>query len=220
MKDADKEQFANLITDVMSYYKQSVSLFTMGLFWNACQGFEFEQIQAAVEAHCKDPERGHAPLMVSDLVRILQGTPTDRSMIAWGAVQGAMEQVGAYQDVIFDDPAIHAAVADCGGWTKICRCRNQDLSYLQHQFTQAYRAYVNKGEFAYPRVLSGERSPDSWHQARGLPVPKPAIVGNQQLALGVFQKGLVGTRQVTFTSLQELLAMRQEALPLEEARHD
>ena len=49
----------------------------------------------------------------------LDGTVTDRAALAWGKVLEAMSSVGAYSDVVFDDPAIHAAIEDCGGWVKI-----------------------------------------------------------------------------------------------------
>ena len=68
------------------------------------------------------------------LVRQLAGTATDRAMLAWGKAIDAASRVGAYTDVVFDDPAIHAAIEDMGGWPKFCRGDVKDLSYLQHRF--------------------------------------------------------------------------------------
>jgi hypothetical protein len=48
----------------------------------------------------------------ADIVRNLQGTASDRSLIAWGKLLEAMRRVGAYRSVAFDDGAIHAAVED------------------------------------------------------------------------------------------------------------
>jgi hypothetical protein len=125
-------------------------------------------------------------------VRQLAGTATDRAMLAWGKVMNAMQSAGAYTDVVFDDPAIHAAVEDLGGWPKVCRGELKDLSYLQHRFTEAHRAYTGRGQFDYPRLLSGDRDPDSAYQKHGLPIPKPAVIGDKARARLVYLNGSVG----------------------------
>ena len=161
-----------------------------------------------------DAERGVYAPKVADVVRVLQGTTTDRAALAWGKVLGAMGSVGAYQDVIFDDAAIHAAIMDCGGWTKMCRGDISELSYLQHRFCQSHKAYVSCGEFEYPKQLMGDRSPDSEYLKFGRPLPRPAIVGNPATAHQVHQNGGTVGPRVTFMPLQEVLtlpAARREA---------
>src|SRR5690606_19849074 len=85
-------------------------------------------------------------------------------------------------DVVFDDPAIHAAIEDLGGWPKFCRGEVKELSYLQHRFCQSYQAYAGRGKFDYPRRLSGDRSPDDLYLKRGLPPPRPAVIGDIERA--------------------------------------
>ena len=98
-----------------------VSEFTLQVWCQACQPFTLEQISKAMTAHAVDPERGQFAPKVADVIRILQGTYTDRAQLAWGKALEAMSSVGAYSDVIFDDPAIHAVIEDLGGWPKVCR---------------------------------------------------------------------------------------------------
>jgi hypothetical protein len=137
-------------------------------------------------------------------------------MLAWGKVMDAMQSVGAYTDVVFDDPAIHAAIEDLGGWPKVCRGELKDLSYLQHRFTESHRAYTGRGVFEYPRVLIGDRSPDAAYAKRGLPPPKPAVVGNPDAALHVYANGATGgktrigfnTVMLDVSGLQSLEASR------------
>lgn len=189
MQASDRNNFNALIADVMAYYKQDVSRFALDIWWDACNKVEFEQVAKAMSAHAKDPERGQFAPKVADIVRLLQGTPTDRAQLAWGKVLEAMQRIGSYTDVVFDDPAIHAVVEDLGGWVKICRSTYDELSYLQHRFTESHQAYTRKGEFQYPRMLGGERSPDSMYLAKGLPVPKPAVVGDVEAARLVYKGG-------------------------------
>lgn len=189
MREHDMPQFQQLMADVLAYYRQDASTFVLGLWWNACRGFELEQVRAALQRHCTDPERGQFAPKVADLARILQGTATDRAALAWGKCLEAMSSVGAYTDVVFDDPAIHAVVEDLGGWPKLCRTEMKELGYVQHRFCESHRAYTGRGQFDYPRRLGGDRSPDSEYARRGIPLPRPVLVGNRDRAMLVLQNG-------------------------------
>ena len=201
MRANDQPMFAKLVSDVMGYYRQQVSEFTLSVWWQAMQPFELEQVQKALTAHATDAERGQFAPKVADVVRILAGTVTDRAALAWGKVHEAMSGVGAYTDVCFDDPAINAALEDMGGWPKVCRTELKDLSYLQHRFCEAHKAYTGRGSFPYPRSLMGDRSPDSEYEKKGLRPPAPALVGQSDKARAVFQGGsTAGKTLITYAT--------------------
>ena len=204
MQQHERGDFAQLVTDVLAYYRQDASRFVLELWWNACKPFDLQQIQKAMQRHATDPEHGQFAPKVADLVRILQGTTTDRASLAWGKVLESMSAVGAYTDVVFDDPAIHAAVEDMGGWPKMCRTDLKEISYLQHRFMQSYRAYAERGQFDYPRRLAGDRSPDSEYEKAGLPLPRAATIGDKARARLVYQGGGAGKTAISFTSIQSL----------------
>ena len=175
MLPTEKAQLFTLVSDVLGYYRQPVSAFTLSVWWHGCQPFSFEQVSAAMNQHATDPDKGQFAPKVADMVRILAGTKTDRSLMAWGRVNDAMAEVGAYQDVDFGDAATHAAIIDLGGWPKICRSELKDLSYLQHRFCESYRAYQSQGVVDIPALI-GDRSPDTMFAKRGLPVPYPVRI--------------------------------------------
>lgn len=204
MQQHERGEFAQLITDVLAYYRQDASRFVLDIWWNACKPFDLQQVQKAMQRHATDPEHGQFAPKVADLVRILQGTTTDRAALAWGKVLEAMSSVGAYTDVVFDDPAIHAAADDMGGWPKMCRTDLKELSHLQHRFMQSYRAYTERGQFDYPRRLGGDRSPDSEYEKAGLKLPRPALIGNAERAKLVYQGGGAGKTAISFQSIQSL----------------
>lgn len=204
MQADDFPAFRGLLTDVMAYYRQDVSRFVLDLWWGACKPFALAQISQALQRHATDPERGQFAPKVADLVRILAGTTTDRAALAWGKVHEAMGAVGAYTDVVFDEPAIHAAVEDLGGWPKMCRADLKDLSHLQHRFMQFYRAYVERGQFDYPKRLPGDRSPDSEYERMGLPLPRPAVVGDRGQARLVYRGGGAGKTAISYVPAQAL----------------
>lgn len=213
MQPAEKSKFVGLLADVMAYYRQDTSPFLINVWWDACANVSFEEVSKAINAHVKDAERGQFAPKVADIVRALVGTTTDKAALAWGKVQGAMGSVGAYQDVCFDEPAIHAAIVDCGGWTKMCRSDLNELSYLQHRFCNAYKAYAARGVFEYPRQLSGDRGSDALYAKRGLPPPKPVLVGNPEQAKRVLALGGAGGPEITFSHAADMLEipMHREA---------
>ena len=208
MQASDRQEFAKLIADVMAFYRQDVSKFALTVWWQACQAFDFEQVSKALTAHAMDPEHGKFPPKPSDLVRVLQGTQTDRAMLAWGKTLEAMGRVGAYTDVVFDDAAIHAVIEDLGGWPKVCRTEMAELGYLQHRFCESYRAYAGRGTFEYPRRLIGARDANAVYEKYGLPLPKPALIGDAARCSLVFQGGSdAGKTAITFKSVDELVAL-------------
>lgn len=185
----DLPEFNERLTACYSYYRQDVSEFVLTVWWQACQRYDLEQFQKAINSHVTDPDKGQFCPKIADLVRILEGTSTEKAQLAWGKVMDAAQRIGAYQDVVFDDPAIHAAAHDLGGWPKICRTELDDLGYLQHRFCESYRAYQKKEGFAHPHILIGDRSSDDVYKARGLPLPKPVPVGDRGLARIVYKQG-------------------------------
>lgn len=158
-----------LIADVLAFYRQDVNEFTLSVWRQACDGFEPEQVRKALTAHAMDPDRGQFAPKPADMVRALQGTQADRSLIAWGQVLDAIRRVGAYQSVEFPDKAIHAAIADMGGWPAVCRTETEDLPFVQKRFCEAHRTYSQRGHSAAPR-LSGDHEQDNALRGHATPV--------------------------------------------------
>jgi hypothetical protein len=214
MTEQEKPALLALVSDVLGFYRQDTSEFALSVWWQASQGFDLEQVRKALTQHAMDADRGQFAPKPADLVRQLAGTATDRAMLAWGKVLQAMSAVGAYTDVVFDDPAIHAAVIDLGGWPKICRGETKDLGYLQHRFCEAHRAYTGRGSFDYPRLLNGDRSPDAVFAKRGLKPPKPAVVGDRATARIVYKGGQAGVSVQISYAPRTVAAMAEQVLTM------
>jgi hypothetical protein len=209
MLPSDIPRFSALLSDVMAYYGKNVSSFTQDVFWNACKVFDFEQIAKAFEAHAQEPEHGRFAPKVADLVRVLAGTKTDRAALAWGKTLEAMSAVGAYQDVVFDDPAIHAAIEDLGGWPKVCRTNMDELGYLQHKFCESHRAYTGRGQFEYPPRLGGAGGSEGEYLKVGRKPPPPVLIGDPEACRQVFEGGSAGGKtQITFAAAARQAAPR------------
>lgn len=186
MTSEDRAGFSRLITDVLGFYGQTVSDFAISVWWEACQPFSLEQVRKAMSAHATDPDVGRFAPKPADVVRALRGTHGDRSLVAWGKVHQAMSAVGAYESVVFDDPAIHTAVEDIGGWTAICRGEIDELPHLQRRFCQSYQSAV-RGERPHPPRLVGDYerlSAGTAHEP-----PKPVLIGDTDKCMAVLRGG-------------------------------
>lgn len=177
MSEDQAGEFATLLSQVMKLHRQPVTPDVLDMWWEGLRGFSLDDVRRAFNAHTFDPERGQFPPKPADIVRALQGTRPDRAAVAWGKVFQAMGSVGAYRHVAFDDPIIHAAVQDMGGWPKLCRWPTDELSYAQTQFAKTYAALAERGIEGYPRVLQGDCSPDSEYIRKGLKPPAPVLIG-------------------------------------------
>lgn len=214
MFPSEYPKFIEALAGVHDFYGKELSDFATRVWVEAVKGFDLQQVTKALSAHLMDPEKGQFMPKPADLVKQLQGTQTDRALVAWGKVAGAMSSVGAYTDVVFDDPIIHLCVTDAGGWPKFCRTPYEEQSYLQHRFCEAYRAYANRGTpTEYPGRLTGAGSGPDDYAKRGLQPPKPALVGNRERALEVLTGGSaarIGASQV-LAALPGVTAERAQA---------
>lgn len=155
MTPSDRQAFSDLLADVMAFYRRDVSRFALSVWWQACQPFELAQVSAALSAHTMDPDLCRFEPKPGDIVRVLQGSRADRGLVAWAKVFDAMQSVGAYRSVAFDEPAIHLAVEDIGGWASLCRTLVDELPFVQRRFTDAYRMHSARPGTPYPARLIG-----------------------------------------------------------------
>lgn len=206
MNAADQKQLADVLGGVHDFYGKELSKFAVTVWLQACEMFDVEQVTKALSAHLMDAERGQFMPKPADIVRQLEGTRTDRSLIAWGKVLDAMQRVGAYQSVVFDDGAIHAAISDMGGWTAICRSETDELPFTQKRFCDLHRAYSARPDMPYPARLVGDHE---MHNApRGYSVATPMLIGDAQRAQAVERLGSVGPK-TAITAADALPAVKR-----------
>lgn len=187
------KRFHEVLAGVHDFYGKELTPFALQVWEQACKQFDVEQVTKALSAHLMDAERGQFMPKPADIVRQLQGTSTDRALLAWGKVFDAMQTVGAYRSVVFDDGLIHAVVEDLGGWVKVCRCSGDEIQFLQKRFCDSYRAYAGRQDVAFPAQLTGEHEQQNAKFGYA-PVNGPMLIGDKQKALAVKNAGVAGPK--------------------------
>lgn len=182
MQPTDRAAFKSLLSDAMAFWRKDVSTFALGVWWEACKGFDIEQVSKAITAHAMEPESGRFAPMPADIVKHLHGTRTDRSLVAWGKAMQAVAQVGSWGSVTFDDPAIHAAIEDMGGWPKLCATTNDELPFVQKRFCETHRAYAARPDVPHVPVLRGNHDANN---ARLGVLSKPTLIGDPARAAAI-----------------------------------
>lgn len=192
MQSSEKAKFLQVLVGVHDFYGRELSEFAAEVWLQACEAFEVSQVSKALSAHLMDAERGQFMPKPADIVRQLQGTQADRSLVAWGKVLDAMQRVGAYQSVVFDDGAIHAAIEDMGGWMKVCRSNTDELQFTQKRFTDLHRAYSNRPDLNYPARLVGEH--ELTNSLQGQKTDPPTLIGDAERAKQIAAGGVTGSK--------------------------
>ena len=204
MKEIEKPEFSNALIKVGHYYGRVVSGDLAEIYWEALKDFGLEDIKRAFVVHYRQVEEGRFFPKIADLIRLLEGSPESRALIAWTCVDSTMGRVGHYQSVIFDDKLIHAVIEDMGGWIKLCEQPLKDLSFIASDFQKRYRAYIARLPLRHPRYLVGILELEN--AARGYPVAPPMVLGNALLAEEVF-KGGGGARLIAQEASGHVLAL-------------
>jgi len=190
MLASDRENFLVAMIGLGDYYSREISEGVIEIYWQGLQNYDLKAVQKAFQAHIANPDNGQFMPKVADLVRMLAGTTTDASVIAWSKVASAIKRVGPYQSVVFDDPCIHAAIEGLGGWEKVCATpSDEELVFTARAFENLYKAHKRNGNTPdYQRVLIGtsERvNADLYPHA----ISPPVMIGDKQMCQLVFEGG-------------------------------
>jgi hypothetical protein len=188
MQHADFQAFRDLMEGVYSFYGKDASKFALDVWWQALKHYDLAALRDALGRHCVNPDNGQFLPRPADVVRMLEGSTIDSAMVAWSKVDRAIQSVGTYATVVFDDPLIHRVIADMGGWAQLGTKAVDEWPFVGKEFQTRYRGYrARKTVGAYPPKLLGRF--DQENQQLGFAMQNPVLIGEQDKALGVLRLG-------------------------------
>lgn len=189
MTPQDRVRFAKAMAALADYYGKPLSDGAIGLYWQGLQAYDIAQVERAVRLHVQNPDGGQWMPKIADLVRALEGSGQDAAVLAWAKVLRAVGAVGMHQSLAFDDPSIHLAIDDLGGWPGLCQTPERELPFVARRFEATYRAYRQRGAALppHPRYLSGLA--EIANASQGYASDPPRLVGDPEAAQRVLQAG-------------------------------
>ena len=184
------ERFQGLMYGIGEYYCKQISDQLMEIYWEGLKHHGYEDLSKAAQLHMADPDGGQFFPKLGDFNKHITGGNLDKALLAWSRVDRAVRTIGPYRSVVFDDPVIHAVIADMGGWIDIGNC-NQATEYpfRQNDFVKRYRGYLDRGGTnLYPGKLVGIA--DLHNKAIGKEVPRDTVLlGEVAKAIAVLRQG-------------------------------
>jgi hypothetical protein len=115
MKKDDMAQFAALMQGVATLYGKAMSTTLTEIYWQALSEYSLAAVHDAIHRHVTHPDTGQFMPKPADLVKLIMGGSADQAYLAWSKVRRAIQTIGSYQSIVFDDANIHAVIHDMGG---------------------------------------------------------------------------------------------------------
>ena len=221
VENEEKKRFAMLMTSVIVgiYGKPEMSKDALRLYWVILKGHSYEQIESGLQGHLRDPESGQFPPKPADILRHIHGRAAVNAPLAWSRLINAVAQHGTYASVCFDDPLIHCACRDIGGWQQLGQTTTDQLPFVQARFEKAYKAYQERGPGEYPRELSGVHAVSI--SRCGGQEQLPILIGDETKAAAVYRAGTLmleqqrGLKPMPWSGLYAQLAQMGTIDPVE-----
>lgn len=148
MTKADAKKFAEIMAYLGVIFGKELTPTVMKMLFKTLADLSIEQVeQAAFHIANNRKITGTFPLPAEfrEAVENRDGSVTDKAELAWLALVWAIEHVGHWRSVSFDDPAIHDVVAALGGWLKIQNADNPEwnseaqMQWRRKEFIGLYR---------------------------------------------------------------------------------
>jgi hypothetical protein len=179
------------------------------LAFELLRGYDLTAVMAGLTRHCADPDAGQYPPTPAHVIKHLSGGKRDRAQLAFSKAFKAAGSVGPCESVVFDDPVIHAVIADMGGWLSFCQAdigvAGEKKAFLERDFCQRYETYTGKNLDKYPRKLIGIFESTNRQNGHEDKIAPPTLIGDQSAAKQVYLGG---------SDKPRLSVMRGEPLPI------
>ncbi len=188
MNKADEGAFASIFVGLTEIYGKESSTVVQNIFWNALKDYDFDAVRGAFSAHVKSPDNGQFFPKPADIIRLIAGTSKDSAFISWSKVEQAVQRIGPYETVVFDDPIIHLVVADMGGWIMLGEKTSEEWPFIRNEFVTRYQGYKSSTRnIPHANKLVGIT--EATNRQRGYEIPDPVLIGNTEQAMAVLGGG-------------------------------
>lgn len=181
MQESDKREFASVLKATMDVYNKDISTDVIKIWWMALNQYSIDQVKQGLSRYITSPDYGKYPPKPADVILLMTGTSQDAAFAAWSKVMDAVSRAGSYKSVCFDDPIIHLAIDDIGGWIGLGDSQEKDLPFIQKRFEQSYRNYKTRGDLPdHKRYLIGRC--EATNNLQGYRSDPPLLIGNKEKA--------------------------------------
>ncbi len=126
--------------ELASLYRVTLTSHDVAVYWHSLQGYSLKQLGEAILRYVACPKQGRFFPKPADLLALLTKDLSTLAHNAWENVFDAIQSVGSYSNILFDDPFISLTIQELGGWVRLCQAHRDDWPRLAKQFVACYAA--------------------------------------------------------------------------------
>lgn len=152
--------FKQLLATMKEIYDKPLSEQAQDIWWTMLKPYSAEELSSAMHSHLKDPEGGRFAPKPADLIGKIEGTAKQKSisveaqaLAAWEVVYKSIVCGTPYDSLQLEDKLALAAIKAMGGWTHLCRMREDEAQWKKKEFISNYTTL--HGSNNLPERLSG-----------------------------------------------------------------
>ena len=195
MEAKDKIRFAEIMSAMAELYEMNLSDVVMEIWFKSLSEFPVDTVSIAVFDYMKNPDCGRYKPKPADIIKMITGTTTDSSCLAWTKVEKAVRMIGDYRTVVFDDPIIHKVITDMGGWIGFGDTTEKEWGFKANDFKQRYRIYASRGQIEpVSKLIGTHESNNAKNGFKG--VDKPVLIGDDKKAKKLLNGGGANPLQI------------------------
>lgn len=142
------------------------------IYWEIFKDYPDEELTKALNLSLKTNKFFPKP---AELIELIEGSPSDKSLQAWQAALNSVSKVGVYNSPKFEDKIITAIILDMGGWEAYCNMPTKENPWKEKEFRERYNFYLRHPiPQNTPEYLAGlsERANQKFPDY----IPKPILV--------------------------------------------
>lgn len=164
MKNRDqalKELFAKLKEMHGDRFKPTTLIFAI---WDqAMDGCSGDQIDAAFMSYVRSEDSNFPPSSPSVLLKHMTSN-RDCAEYAFRILRGAMSQASSRLGIAFEDPTMHRAILELGGWVDVYfyLCDDQKREEFHERFVKTYARIAKAPVAPHPAYLPGRYNDDQY----------------------------------------------------------
>jgi len=155
MTPDDRDRISEVLTILADHYQRPMTPAALAFYVDCVDALPYEAVERALRALGQSEQFWPMPARVHEFVN---GTATERALLAWMRVETAMTVAGPYASVDFEDPVLHVTIQQLGGWPLMCEALRLDpheYGFRRREFTQTYELLARRGHSQAPSRLPG-----------------------------------------------------------------
>ena len=139
------EEFAKFFESILYAYYNNPQLEKTIIYYHVLKDYDLDVVKTAF---MKIIKRSKYFPTVSEVVKEIEKKRDirDMALIAYLKVINAMNRIGPYKSIIFDDPVIHLVVDALGGWAEISKIPISQVERFKAEFINLYTIFSEKAD--------------------------------------------------------------------------